>query len=499
MGHTREHKDIVAGRQRESGFGLASAFAFSLAAFCAFAAAGAETPKNVAPSTVDTRYFADSAGRTFIPVGCNICFPRVYSPDKPGSRAECEAKMSGWLRKFAANGGNYVRIWLGHPFFEIMPCNAGEYDPSAESSLKRTVALCEELGLKIKFTLESFRTVHPAGEEGPEPYAAFFNRPLYAPYAKSMREFLNSDECGRIYLGKAARLKALGLGDSPAVVCWEPWNEINCIGGWRDDVGPWSDRMLAALRTMFPRQMTTQNLGSFSPSDIYDYYDYLGRLPLNDFMQAHRYLDPGAELDVCRGPMDILCADAVRELLDRRPDRPAILAEVGAVKANHAGPSELYERDSAGMLLHDEIFAPFFAGAAGCGQPWHWDHQYIDGNGLWWHFSRFAEAVKGVDPAAERFRPFHTETRRLRIWGLRGTTTTLLWCRDKSNDWEGELVRGTAPSTISNERIPFGGTLKCYLPWEDRWTDVAAGEPLPDFRRSIVVRIMPQGETSKAN
>ena len=262
-------------------------------------------------SKVDSRYFADESGKTFVPVGCNICFPRMYVAGSPESRAECEEKMFGWLRKFAANGGNYTRLWLGHSFFEIMPEKPGEYDAAAEATLKRTVKLCEELGIKLKLTLESFRTVLPADKVGTGQYAAFFNRPLYAPYAKNMHEFLHSEECARIYLGKARRLKELGIGDSPAVVCWELWNEINCIGPWRGDVGPWSDRMLAALHKLFPRQMTVQNLGSFSGPSIYDYYDYLGRIPLNGFMQAHRYLDPGAELDVCRGPMDVLAADAV--------------------------------------------------------------------------------------------------------------------------------------------------------------------------------------------
>ena len=68
--------------------------------------------RNVEPSKVDSRYFADSEGRTFVPVGCNICFARVYDPSSPGSRAKCEELLFGWLRKFAANGGNYVRIWL---------------------------------------------------------------------------------------------------------------------------------------------------------------------------------------------------------------------------------------------------------------------------------------------------------------------------------------------------------------------------------------------------
>ena len=114
---------------------------------------------------------------------------------------------------------------------------------------------------------------------------------------------------------------------------------------------------------------------------------------------------------------------------------------------------------------------------------------YIDGNDLWWHFARFAEAVKEVDPAAEHFRPFHTETRRLRIYGLRGKRTTLLWCRDKQNTRESELVRGESPKTVSGEKLPFGGEFTCYLPWENRWTEVVNGDTLPDFTRSIVVKI----------
>ena len=464
----------------------------SLAALAAMPALAA---RNLEQSKIDSRYFADAQGRTFVPVGCNICFPRMYVEGSAESRAECEERFLGWLRKFAANGGNFTRLWLGHSFFEIMPEKAGGYDPVAEATLKRTVALCEELGIKLKFTLESFRSVHPeerekgSGGKVPMNRLASFNRPLFAPYAKNMHDFLHSERCAQIYLGKARRLKELGLGDSPAVVCWELWNEINCIGGWRGDVGPWSDRMLAELRAMFPRQMTVQNLGSYGGPSMFDYYDYLGRIPLNDFMQMHCYLDQGTTIDVCRGPMDILAANAVRELLDRRGDVPAILAEVGAVEVNHAGPSKLYPKDRQGMLLHDEIFAPFFAGSAGCGQPWHWDHMYIDGNDLWWHFGRFAEAVKGVDPAAEHFRPFHTETRRLRIWGLRGERTTLMWCRDKLNTWESELVRGEAPKAVSGEKLPFACKFECYLPWENRWTEATRGSVLPDFSRSIVVKV----------
>jgi hypothetical protein len=31
-------------------------------------------------------------------------------------------------------------------------------------------------------------------------------------------------------------------------------------------------------------------------------------------LQVHRYLDLGASLEVCRGPVDLLAADSIREL-----------------------------------------------------------------------------------------------------------------------------------------------------------------------------------------
>ena len=84
--------------------------------------------------------------------------------------------------------------------------------------------------------------------------------------------------------------------------------------------------------------------------------------------------------------------------------KPVILAESGAVEPRHSGPFKLYAADRDGTLLHDILFAPFFAGAAGPGQIWHWD-AYVAKNDLWWHFGRFRDVVKGIDPAEEFYTP----------------------------------------------------------------------------------------------
>ena len=448
---------------------------------------------NVSPA--NPRYFEDADGKPWIPIGCNICFDRLYDGAEHGDAA-VRANFDRWLRAFAANGGNCIRLWAGHQSLEVMPEKAGVYDPGRTKTLKGVVSLCEELGIKVKITLESFRKCldKAAVRKLPNPkgvtfnYNHVFNRALYAPYAGSVAAFFKSPECRRIYLGKAQYLKDLGFGDSPAVYCWELWNEINATSP-RTDYAPWSAWALGELKRMFPNQLTVNNLGSFSDMGAYQAYDELATERGNDFLQVHRYLDAGADLDVCRKAMDVVAASAVREMLARRADCPAVLAEVGAVEANHAGPFRHYAKDREGTLLHDALFAAFFAGSAGCGQFWHWDHQYIDGNNLWWQFRRFATAVEGLDPVAERFRPFYTESRRLKMYGLRGKSVSVVWCRDKQSTWWDELELGKKPQVLSNERVPFRNCrLDCYLPWEDRRVTVDAPK-LPAFSRSIVFRV----------
>lgn len=94
-------------------------------------------------SAQNPRYFEED-GKAWIPVGCNICFDRLYG--EPGeSRKVCEERYFGRMRKFAANGGNFIRIWLGHPFFEVM---LGEYDAEASETVRKVVKLAEELGIQ---------------------------------------------------------------------------------------------------------------------------------------------------------------------------------------------------------------------------------------------------------------------------------------------------------------------------------------------------------------
>jgi len=184
-----------------------------------------------------------------------------------------------------------------------------------------------------------------------------------------------------------------------------------------------------------------------------------------------------------------------------KPARPVILAEGGAVEPRHTGPFKLYEKDKAGIILHDVLFVPFFAGAAGGGQCWHWA-EYVDRNNLWSQFRGLADVVKGIDPAAEAFAPMMFDHPRLRVYILKGKRTTLVWCRDTQNTWQAELEQGKQPEELSGLSlalepiVPLAGKkISSYNPWTRTAAPLAArgGDlPLPSFSRSIVVRLESQ-------
>ena len=442
-------------------------------------------------SPVDPHYFADESGKTWIPVGCNICFDR-YKNDSAAARK----LYDGWMTAFAENGGNYARLWLSCPFLDVMPDKAYEFSEEATDNLKWLVSRAEALGIKLKFTFENFRRIGGRTDEDPASGVVSFCNPVYVPYAKTMTDFFESDKCADIYLAKVRHI-AEAVGRSDALMAVELWNEITATGGGLAAIDPWTKKMLPELKKIFPGKMAVQNLGSFSEPNGGFIYDWLASLKDSDFLQAHRYYDPGAPMDVCRAEIDVLCADAIRELRDRRADVPVILAEVGAVEQRHSTYSHRYEQDKTGMLIHDAIFAPFFAGSAGCGQPWHWDNRYISKHNLWWHFGRFKKAIDGLDPVAERFKPFRTETQRFRMYGLKGVKTTVIWFRDKRVTHE-LLDRGMKPEPVVGAKLMpwseypalfFPGVSKFswYLPWQDKSVESESID-IPEFTHSAVLR-----------
>jgi hypothetical protein len=444
----------------------------------------------------DARYLEFSDGRPYIPIGLNMIAP----PGREEKRAL--AQMEDWMRRLSANGGNYIRLWLSNPFFDVEHDRSGVYDEARAQRIDAVLALARQYHIRVKMTLEHFRHLG----DGRQSWAG---KPLYhvsqGGPAKDIVDFF-TNPVAREQFKKKLDWYARRYGDDPTVFAWELWNEFDAVQEmWRPEAWQpdgvaldWTQTMLAALHQRFPKNLAVQSLGSFDherKTEIYRTFCLIGD---NDLAQVHRYLDLGARLEVCHRPMDVLTADAVQTLLSFQAGKPVLLAESGAVEPGHSGPFKLYEEDKAGILLHDILFAPFFTGAAGSGQCWHWD-SYVAKNDLWWQFGRFARTVQDLDPPAEGFRALRLKHPRLRVYALAGRHTFLAWCRDNQDTWQTELAEGKTPEILKDQAVklppdvvPEQTAVRIYDPWADTWSRgrVEDGKlSLPPFTRSIVFRI----------
>lgn len=451
-------------------------------------------------STVNPHYFEGEKGKTYIPIGLNICWERFEKDE-----AKVLASYAQRFRNLSENGGNYVRIWLSAPFFEVEHSKEKEYDERVAQRIDNLLELAKKYGIKIKFCFENFRQL--TNQPAPFPSSVPFDKPIYAKEnngsLQTMEEYFCSAEGKDLFISRV-KFVAKRYADHPAIFGWELWNEINSVNvpGDKKCLLDWTKEMLPILKSIFPNHLVMQSLGSFDNKKQIETYRLFMTLPTNEVAQVHRYLDPGASWDICHASMDTLAANSVAEIRNWITDKPVILSEVGAVKANHAGPSLLYETDTTGILLHDLLFAPYFSGAAGPGQSWHWDY-YIEKNNLWWHFGRFSEAIKNTDPVKENYIPFYLQTDSIRFYGLNGETHTLIWCRDALSNWQTELEKQKSPEIreltlplkeIGNETYP---SVQFYDPWENLWSDniPVNGIIKVNFKRSIIIRI---NKTSKS-
>ncbi len=437
----------------------------------------------------DARYFELDNGTPFVPNGCNLASVRDHAdPD------DALAAMCRWIDRLAGSQGNFIRLWLAKPPFDIEPA-AGAFDAAAMDRLRRVIDHAQHRGVWVKMCLEYFRYLLPQRQRdhllASQPFARLIYHADHGGPLHDMQEYLDSTAGRTLYLRKLDAY-ARSFAEHPAVFGWELWNEMNCVHakGWE----AWTCDMLAELRKRFPRHLVMQSLGSLDSDGQEKDYEALSAVPGQDVAQAHRYLDEGAAHTVCHGPVDVSVGQAMGAMRRWYPGHPLLLAEAGAVEPRHSGPWRHYADDHAGTILHDVVFAGFFVGGAGAGQCWHWD-RYIDAMDLWPHFRGFHYAVEGIDCPAERFEPFLLELDGVRVWGLRGQSVTLAWARDGRCDWHSEFERRESPRCVTDLQVDLpmprencGATVtRAFDPWTNTWHDAGGG--WPDFRRSLVMRV----------
>lgn len=102
------------------------------------------------------RYLKLADGSTFLPIGANLCFPRFSN-----SREEGVAVYRRWIDQLVANGGNFFRIWMGHPFFDFEGDRCGDFRPELTTTLREVLDMAAASGVKVKATFDHFRSIAP--------------------------------------------------------------------------------------------------------------------------------------------------------------------------------------------------------------------------------------------------------------------------------------------------------------------------------------------------
>ena len=150
-------------------------------------------------SKVDPRYFELSNGTPFIPVGPNICFPRLILDEKLGF--ENIEMMYKYLSKY---GANYTRVFLAADFFEIENKKQGVFDESQIKRVDKVLALGKKYHIRIKFCFEHFRFLKDTTKRFPGSLS--FQKPVYNidndGSFSNIDQFFNTEKGKEVYMNR---------------------------------------------------------------------------------------------------------------------------------------------------------------------------------------------------------------------------------------------------------------------------------------------------------
>ncbi|MEI8282015.1 MAG: hypothetical protein WCG75_06405, partial [Armatimonadota bacterium] len=330
-------------------------------------------------SDKDRRFFQTSDGKSFFPLGANVCWggePGTVSFDK-------------WIPQYAAQGCNFFRIWLSphwSTFGIEQPGLAKDGKGLGQLSLENlwrldyVLKLARKYDMKVKLCIDSYNMLrdkdgYPNWEEGAFNIAN--GGILHSPI-----EFWQSPEMDRVYVEKLQYLVARYSAD-PTVFAWELWNEVDMTRDMPFDlVKDWHQRMAKHLQKIDPyhHMITTSFANSMGFKDI----DYLTEM---DYTQTHNYGSP-----------DVISQIANQQSRKGSWGKPHYVAEIGA---DSAGPRA--EEDPTGIQIHDPMWISVCMGSSGAAQPWWWDN-LIEPKGLYPLFGSVAKFIKGIDWQNEAFR-----------------------------------------------------------------------------------------------
>ncbi|MBI1334763.1 MAG: cellulase family glycosylhydrolase [Armatimonadetes bacterium] len=330
-------------------------------------------------STVDKRYFVTTGGKSFYPLGANVCWGGdggTFNFDK-------------WIPKYAEQGCNYFRIWLSphwttfgveQPGLAKDGKGLGQFSLENLWKIDHVLALARKYDMKVKLCIDSYnmlrdRDGYPSWEDG------VFNI-ANGGVLHSPAEFWQSPEMDRFYVQKLQYLVARYAAD-PTVFSWELWNEIDISRDMPLDLAKdWHQRMARELHKIDPyHHLVTTSFGnSMGVKDI----DLLSDI---DYIQTHNYNSP-----------DVVSQVAIQQSRKGNWGKPHYVGEIGA---DSGGPR--IDDDPEGLQIHDPLWISVCMGSSGAAQPWWWDN-LIEPKDLYPLFGSVAKFIKGIEWDKEAFR-----------------------------------------------------------------------------------------------
>jgi hypothetical protein len=417
-----------------------------------FTSLATDHPGYVQVSSADPRYFAYSSGAPYCAVGVNLCAVPMYALPRGMEHFEVGSQSATlglneyrrWFRLLSENGGNFTRIWLSNAYLQTEGEQAGITDPLKFNRLDGLIELAREYGIRLKLCFDHFRAFQSENPVTKSFFMRKYSDPRTGREATSMDGWLADARWQELWFQKVQAYLARYGGD-PVVMAWELWNEMDCVEGSWEAVREWTRIMLARIKAQEPDQLVVQSLGSYDEQHKQRVQDDLRDMPEMDFQQVHRYLDQGAPWEICNVDPVAFSIQAVQAT--RRPDRPNLLAETGAVNDRHTGPFRYYRMDNRGIIFHDTTFPAFFAGAGGSGHNWFWD-SYVDQKNLWGQLKPFADLLAGVALDQEGFELVDASNEQAWCLALRGKHTLLAYVRSRADRWDLVLRDGITPPLL---------------------------------------------------
>ncbi len=302
-------------------------------------------------------------GAPFYPIGSNVAWADA-TPEEPSQLKLLFAMMT----RFAERGANVIRLWCNAQWGHVIDWTGNEYEDALRfgqlsmsgcAKLDAILAHAETIGMRIMFCIDAANNWNR--DITRSPYHEANGGPCKCP-----RDYFDHPDA-RAMTREKMKYVAARWASSPAVWCWEFWNEVDGIGLDHVDQHQqlaWHEEMSRVLRAADPEdRIITTSTGH--PLNL----AALWQLPEMEFTQTHHY---GYEDSVDQTPVVL---KGYHEKALQLFGKAHMSTEIGT---SFRGPGqERWETD--GRVLHASLWGSvILPRACGAALFWWWQNYIYD-------------------------------------------------------------------------------------------------------------------------